>query len=124
MPDKPADWNDAYVWPPPDQPHLGEDAVEYEVVGETSVDGHAPGEKFKASLSEDRRRLLLGSHLALVAPDSFRELQAKARELDIPGRSGMDKAELQQAVDAALQAQADPAEFTNPAAGLAQDDQQ
>lgn len=125
MPEKPTDWNDAFVWPQPPGDSEDPRAEEFEVVGVTSVDGHAPGSRFRAVIDDARKHLLFqGGHVALVAPDTLDELREKARELDIKGRSKMDRDDLERAVEEALQAQQDPAELTNPAAGIAQDDQQ
>jgi hypothetical protein len=112
-PEKPADWNPALVWPQPGE-DMTPEAEEFEVIGETAVDGHPPGSRFRAVLDDNRKRLLLGTHLQLVAGATLEELQEQAKGLDIKGRSKMDKAQLQEAVEQALAATVDPAEEPNP----------
>jgi hypothetical protein len=123
IPQKPADWNPALVWPQPEQ-DMTPQAEEFEVIGETAVDGHPPGSRFKAVLDANRKRLLLGSHLELVAGATLEELQEQAKGLDIKGRSKMDKAQLQEAVEHALAGQVDPSDQPNPAAVDLPEDQQ
>lgn len=120
MSQPPADWNPALVWPQPGD-ETGPETEEFRVIGTTSVDGHAPGTTFTAIMSDDRKALLLGSHLELVVPDSVEELREEARELDVKGRSKMTKDELKEAVEKARADQldnavTDPAEQPNPAA--------
>lgn len=130
-PEKPADWNDAYVWPQPGE-EVPPDAEEFEVVGEASVDGHAPGERFKAVISDERKALLLGSHLELVNPvaeakpkdlaeaHTKEELEAMAERLGVSVKSNANKADLAKAIVAHEKAAAeepvtgDPAEQANP----------
>jgi hypothetical protein len=114
-PSKPADWNDAYVWPQPGEAEVPHETKEYEVTGTASVDGHAPGTTFSAALDPTREGLLLaGGHLRVK--ESLEDLKAAARELDISGRSKMSEEELKRAVEEARAAQqtATPAEQVNP----------
>lgn len=102
MTQPPPNWNPALVWPQPEEPVVPADAEEFEVTGVQAVDGHAPGTRFKAVLSETRRALLLeGGHISLVLPDTVTELREEAKDLDIEGRSKMDKAKLAEAVEEA-----------------------
>jgi hypothetical protein len=60
----------------PDEPQPEE--REYEVVGETNVLGHDPGEKFKATLPfEQEKDLLYGGHLKQVPPTKKAPAKAK-----------------------------------------------
>jgi hypothetical protein len=68
---KPADWNDAYVWPQPDAPAEEDEAQHYEVTGIQAVSDdhlvpHQPGETFTGVIAPTRRSLLIaGGHLRL-----------------------------------------------------------
>jgi hypothetical protein len=126
---KPADWNDAYVWPQPDAPAEEDEAQHYEVTGIQAVSDdhlvpHQPGETFTGVIAPTRRSLLIaGGHLRLVVPETLEDLRAKARELEIPGRSKMSTEELKQAIAEAQAGQAgtsagpsaDPAVQADPA---------
>jgi hypothetical protein len=124
--DKPADWNEALVWPQPDvEPH-GPDEQEFENTGTSIVDGHSPGERWTASIEPARLALLLsGGHVQVVAGDTREDLLAKAKELGIAGRSKMSKEELQAAVEDAVAQQAQQTQQstadTSNASVLAQD---
>jgi hypothetical protein len=105
QPVKPADWNDAYVWPQPDD--IPEPTPEeFIVTGTQEVDGHKPGEIFTAYIEPDRRAMLVEfGHLGVrpVGEDerTVEELKDAARDLKIKGFSTLSKEELATAVDEA-----------------------
>ena len=77
----------------------------FRVIGNQEVHGAAPGDTFEAALPQaEVAALVAGGHVEqerdVTAESTKAELEARARELEIEGRSSMSKDELAAAIEA------------------------